>query len=116
MYFLLKMGIFHCYVSLPESTEYFLGIKALHVNRCNENESYSSLEWGVSEIIANFIATKTLNVPLKTNMTLENPYFQYNRKYIFKWWIFQCHVSFRGGSAGLGIIVVCPESFNPFLI
>ena len=27
-------------------------------------------------------------------MTLENPIF--NRKYIFKWWIFHCHVSFLG--------------------
>ena len=23
----------------------------------------------------------------------------FNRKYIFKWWIFHCHVSFRGGQA-----------------
>ena len=22
----------------------------------------------------------------------------FNRKYIFKWWIFHCHVSFRGGN------------------
>ena len=32
--------------------------------------------------------------PLQTNITLEIPIF--NRKYIFKWWIFHCHVSFRG--------------------
>ena len=28
-------------------------------------------------------------------MTSENPHVQYN----FNWWIFGCHVSFRGGSA-----------------
>ena len=28
-------------------------------------------------------------------MTLENLIF--NRKYIFKWWMFYCHVSFGGG-------------------
>ena len=34
---------------------------------------------------------------LKTNMTdWKIPIF--NRKYIFKWWIFHCHVSFRGGN------------------
>ena len=34
--------------------------------------------------------------PLKTNMTFwKMPIF--NRKYIFKWWMFHCHVSFRGG-------------------
>ena len=35
--------------------------------------------------------------PLETKMTLlQNPYF-FNRKYIFKWWIFHCHFSFREG-------------------
>ena len=35
--------------------------------------------------------------PPKTNMTLENHHVQYmfNRKYIFKWLFFHCHVSFR---------------------
>lgn len=36
------------------------------------------------------------NTPLKTNMTVENLIF--NRKYIFKWWMFHCRVTFRGGT------------------
>ena len=39
---------------------------------------------------------KDMLPPLKTNMTFwKMPIF--NRKYIFKWWMFHCHVSFRGG-------------------
>ena len=34
--------------------------------------------------------------PLKTNMTWKIPIF--NRRYIFKRWMFHCHVSFRGGN------------------
>ena len=36
-----------------------------------------------------------LGTPLKFNMTSEKSP-RFNRKYIFKWWIFHCHVSFRG--------------------
>ena len=36
------------------------------------------------------------STPLKTNMTgWKIPMF--NRQYMFKWWIFHSHVSFRGG-------------------
>ena len=35
------------------------------------------------------------DTPLKANMTLENPNFQY-RKYIFKCWVFHCQFRFRG--------------------
>ena len=34
--------------------------------------------------------------PLKTNMHCKTSIS--NRNYIFKWWIFHCHVSFRGGN------------------
>ena len=34
--------------------------------------------------------------PWKLTWHWKNPIF--NRKYIFKWWIFHCHVSFRGGT------------------
>lgn len=41
---------------------------------------------------------KIFTPPLKTDVTLENHHFQiFNRKYIFRCWIFHCHVSFLGG-------------------
>ena len=45
---------------------------------------------------------KFLYTPLKTNMTLKKKTI-FNRKYIFKWWIFHCHVSFRKGKFGKGL-------------
>ena len=36
----------------------------------------------------------------------------FNRKYIFKWWVFHCHVSFRGGSLGV-CSKRCVETWHP---
>ena len=43
----------------------------------------------------------------------------FNRRYIFKWWIFHCHVSFRGGiqvsirSNFMGVTNNIPPKINP---
>ena len=53
--------------------------------------------------------------PLKTNMTLDN-FSIFNWKYVFKWWMFHCLVSF-GGEYCFGIpIYFCDSNDSNVLL
>ena len=47
-------------------------------------------------------------------MTLEHPPPIFNRKYIFKWWMFHCHLGFRGVTDDIFALNLAqkPANFN----
>ena len=59
------------------------------------------------------LTLNTKHEPLKTNMTLENPPI-FNRKCIFKWWMFDCHVSFQ--RARVVLLTINYRTFITFTI